>query len=403
MGDLGHSGDSTATVLRKLGLTVYLPATVYTLGHASILPVVAVRAVELGASLSVGGLMMGLIGLGQVTGALPAGSLIARFGERAAMLLATAVIVPALLVAIYARAVWALGAAVFAIGLAAALWGVARQTYVTDAVPIAMRARALSTLGGVSRIGAFIGPFAGAGAMVFLGTAGAYWVYVVAVLAAAGLLFLLPPTSHDRAAAGPPTRLFDVVRNHRRALGTVGVGALMIAVMRASRQTVIPLWGTHLGLSPTTLALIVGISGGVDMLLFYPGGAIMDRFGRRAVALPSMSTLTLAHALLPLAGGAWTLTLVAMLMGLGNGLSAGVVMTLGADASPTTGRAQFLGAWRLVADLGNGGGPLLISALIAGFSLPVAVLTMAGVGVAAVGTLWRFVPRRQPTVAAGGG
>jgi MFS family permease len=394
MGDLGQSGDSTASVLRKLGLTVYLPATVYTLGHASILPVVAVRAVELGASLSIGGLMMGLIGLGQVTGALPAGSLIARFGERAAMLLATAVIVPALLVTIFATSVWALGAAVFVIGLAAALWGVARQAYVTDAVPVAMRARALSTLGGVSRIGAFIGPFAGAGAMIFLGTAGAYWVYLVAVLAAGVLLLLLPPTSHDRSYSGPRVRVWDVITEHRHTLATVGLGTMMIAVLRASRQTVVPLWGTHLGLSPTTLAVIFGISGGVDMLLFYPGGAIMDRWGRRAVALPSMTLLTVAHALLPLAGGGLSLTLVAMLMGLGNGLSAGIVMTLGADASPDTGRAQFLGAWRLVADLGNGGGPLLISALIAGFSLPVAVLTMAGVGVAAVGTLWRFVPRR---------
>lgn len=395
MGDLEDSGGFS---LRKLGLTVYLPATVYSIGHASILPVVAVSAVQLGASLSAGGLMVGLIGLGQVAGALPSGSLITRFGERTAMLLATALLVPALLVAIRAPSVWALGAAVFVIGLAAALWGVARQAYMTEAVPIAMRARALSTLGGVSRIGAFAGPFLSAAVMIFLGTAGAYWVYIVCAIIAGGLLMLLPPIAHDRRASASRVRLWDVIRAHRRTLGTVGMGALMISVMRVSRQTVIPLWGTHLGLSPTALAVIFGISGGVDMLLFYPGGAIMDRFGRRAVALPSMSVLAVAHALLPLASGAVSLTLVGVLMGLGNGLSAGVVMTLGADASPATGRAQFLGAWRLCADLGSGGGPLLISAVIAAFSLPAAVLTMAAVGAAAVTTLWRFVPRHRPPI-----
>ncbi|GAB7051868.1 MFS transporter [Catenuloplanes indicus] len=398
MGDLG---DSTGFSLRRLGLTVYLPATVYSVGHSSILPVVAVSAVQLGASLSAGGLMVGLIGLGQVAGALPSGSLITRFGERTAMLLATALLVPALLVAILAPSVWALGAAVFVIGLAAALWGVARQAYMTEAVPIAMRARALSTLGGVSRIGSFIGPFASAAVMVFLGTSGAYWVYTVCAIIAGGLLMLLPPIAHDRRASAPPVRLRDVIRTHRRTLGTIGTGALMISVMRVSRQTVIPLWGTHLGLSPTTLAVIFGISGGVDMLLFYPGGAIMDRFGRRAVALPSISTLAVAHALLPLASGTASLTLVAILMGLGNGLSAGVVMTLGADASPATGRAQFLGAWRLCADLGNGAGPLLISAIIAAASLPAAVLTMAAVGAAAVTTLWRFVPHHRPPATPG--
>ena len=392
MGDLGHSGFS----LRKLGLTVYLPTTIYSIGHASILPVVAVSAVELGAPLSIGGLMVGMIGLGQVAGALPSGSLITRFGERAAMLMATAVLLPALLVAIAATSVWALGAAVFTVGLAAALWGVARQAYMTEAVPVAMRARALSTLGGVSRIGAFIGPFAAAGVMIFLGTAGAYWVYAGCAALAGALLLMLPPVPHDRRGTATPARLRDVIVAHRRTLGTVGMGALMISVMRVSRQTVITLWGTQLGRSPTTITIVFGISGGVDMLFFYPGGAIMDRFGRRAVALPSMSTLAVAHALLPLATGTWSLTLVAILMGLGNGLSAGVVMTLGADASPDTGRAQFLGAWRLCADLGNGGGPLLISAVIGAFSLPAAILTMAGVGIAAVTTLWRFVPHHRP-------
>ena len=44
-------------------------------------------------------------------------------------------------------------------------------------------------------------------------------------------------------------------------------------------------------------------------------------------------------------------------MGLGNGISAGVVMTLGADVAPAESRTQFLGGWRLCADLGNAGGP----------------------------------------------
>ena len=70
------------------------------------------------------------------------------------------------------------------------------------------------------------------------------------------------------------------------------------------------------------------------MLLFYPGGAIMDRFGRVYVAVPAMIVLGLGFMLLPLTTGATSVGLVAALMGLGNGISAGVVMTLGADASP---------------------------------------------------------------------
>ena len=50
--------------------------------------------------------------------------------------------------------------------------------------------------------------------------------------------------------------------------------------------------------------MIFGISAGVDMLLFYPGGAIMDRFGRVYVAVPSMIVLGLGFVLLPLTSGA---------------------------------------------------------------------------------------------------
>ena len=42
------------------------------------------------------------------------------------------------------------------------MFSLARQAYLTEAVPIRMRARALSTLGGTFRIGCFIGPFVGA-------------------------------------------------------------------------------------------------------------------------------------------------------------------------------------------------------------------------------------------------
>ena len=71
-----------------------------------------------------------------------------------------------------------------------------------------------------------------------------------------------------------------------------------------------------------------------------------------------------------------TLTAVALLMGIGNGLGAGVIMTLGADASPPVGRAQFLGAFRLFADTGNGAGPFLIAAVTALAGLAPAVLFM---------------------------
>jgi MFS family permease len=130
------------------------------------------------------------------------------------------------------------------------------------------------------------------------------------------------------------------------------------------------------------------------MLLFYPGGAIMDRYGRVFVAVPSMVVLGLGFLLLPLTHATPTIAVVAGLMGLGNGISAGVVMTLGADVAPAESRTQFLGGWRLCADLGNAAGPLIVSAVTVVAPLAAAAVTMGVLTWTGVAWLARWIPRR---------
>jgi MFS family permease len=390
------AGMASPVGLLRIAPSVYVPALLYGIGQGAIAPVVALSARDLGAAVATAGLVVAAAGLGQVVGDIPAGALTTRIGERRAMLAATGLVSVALVACLVVPSVWGLAIAIFATGLAAAVWGLARQAYLSEAVPIELRARALSTLGGVQRIGSFIGPFLGAFAMKFLGTDGAYWVHLVAALLACVVLLSLPDIeSVRRARASRPivvqsTR--SVIREHFPVLRTLGVGALLVGAVRASRQVVIPLWAEHIGLDPQTTSLIFGVSGAVDMLLFYPAGSVMDRFGRKWVAVPSMAVLGLAHLLLPLTHTASALTAVALLMGIGNGLGAGVIMTLGADASPPVGRAQFLGAFRLFADTGNGAGPLLIAAVTAVAGLAPAVLVMGLTGWAAATAMSRWIP-----------
>lgn len=380
-------------------LPIYLPSVLYGVGQGAVIPVLALSARALGASLGVAGLVVAMAGLGQIAGDLPAGQLAARYGERRAMLAATAVSVLALVACALAGSVLALGAAVFCLGLTGAVWGLARQAYLTEAVPVSMRARALSTLGGSHRIGMFAGPFLGAPAIDRWGIAAAYWVHVVAAGLACVALLALPEVDRRApatAAGGGSTTLRAVVRAHLPVLRTLGLGVLLVAAVRASRQVVVPLWAEHLGLTPAATSLVFGISGAVDMLLFYPAGQVMDRFGRAFVAVPSMVVLGLAHLLLPLSTGWTSLLVVAVVMGLGNGIGSGIVMTLGADASPDVGRAQFLGAWRLCADAGNAAGPLTVSAVTAAVALGPAILVMGGVSLVGAVLLGRWAPRFDP-------
>jgi MFS family permease len=109
-----------------------------------------------------------------------------------------------------------------------------------------------------------------------------------------------------------------IVRRHRKLFVRLGTATLLVGAVRGARQTVVPLWGEYLGLDPETISVVFGLSGALDMLLFYPGGKVMDRYGRLWVAVPSMLVMGVAMALLPFTGSATTLCLAGLLLGFGN-------------------------------------------------------------------------------------
>ncbi|RIQ31200.1 MFS transporter [Jiangella rhizosphaerae] len=385
----------------SIGPSVYLPSLLFGIGQGAIAPVIPLSARELGGSVATAGLVVALLGVGKIVGDLPAGTLAVRLGERRAMLVALGVVLAALAACLQAPSVHLLAGAVVLIGISSSVFGLARHAYVTEAIPFHLRGRALSTLGGMQRIGLFAGPFLGAAAMSRLGVAGGYWVHVVAAVAAVVVLLVVPePPAAAGAkarradpAAGKPDTTARVIRRHLPVLRTLGVGALLVGAARASRQVAIPLWGEHLGLDPAAVSLLFGVSGAMEMLMFYPAGYAMDRLGRRWIVVPSMVLLGLSLVLLPLTSGVGTYTAVALLMGFGNGLGSGIIMTIGSDISPDVSRATFLGAWRLFADVGNGLGPVLVSVVTAAATLGAAIAAAGAVAFVAAALMGRWVPR----------
>ncbi|WP_380165064.1 MFS transporter [Jannaschia sp. R86511] len=395
--------------LRPIALSAFGPALLFGIGQGAVYPVIALSARELGASVGVAAFVVALVGIGQVLGDLPAGALAARVGDRRAMVGASVVTAVALAGCVLAPSVPVLGLAVLLTGLAGAVFGLARQSYLTEAVPVRMRARAMSTLGGTHRIGTFVGPFLGALVTSRYGVDGAYLLFLLTAVGAAVLVLVVPDVPRLGAARPAPgtatPSVLSVTRAHLGVLRTLGVAALLVMAVRQSRQIVmavrqsrqivLPLWGEQLGLDVATISLVMGVSGAVDMLLFYPAGSVMDRHGRAWVGVPSMLVLGLAHAVLPLAGSLPGLLGVAVLMGVGNGMGAGLVMTLGADTSPDVGRQAYLGAWRLVSDVGMAGGPLVVGGVAAATALGPASLSVAVVALLAAGALARWVPPRR--------
>lgn len=398
IGTVTKNGDPDHFSLRSIAVPAFGPSLLFGIGEGAILPIIPLTARAMGSSIAEASLIVALLGIGSLVSNIPASLLTARFGERRSMLVAAALSLGAMLVCVFAPVLWVLAVGVFLVGAAAAVFSLARQSYLTEAVPPIMRARAMSTLGGVARIGIFIGPFVGALVIHLAGLPGAYWVAAVAVTAAGAVAWQLPDLA-PRGGSGPvgtkPT-IAGLMATHRKVFLSVGMGVLLVSAVRSSRQVVVPLWAESLGLSPATTSLIYGLSGAVDMLIFYPAGKIMDLKGRTAVAIPSMVLMGLGLLLMPLSNSATTLLLVALLIGFGNGLSSGLIMTLGADHAPPNGRAQFLGIWRFMSAAGGSSGPAILAFLTAAVTLSFGIAAAGVLGLAAAAVLGYSVPRNPP-------
>lgn len=395
---------STDFSFRRIAVSAFAPSLLFGLGEGAILPVIPLRARDLGGSVAEAALVVTLIGVGSLLSNIPASLLTMHRGERWAIVAAAVFCAVAIALAAWTGHLGVFALACFMVGISQAVFGLARQSYLTEAVPPAFRARAMSMLGGSMRVGLFIGPFLAAVAIHAVGLWGAFAVGVIALLVAGVVAARIPdlvvkaddpslPVDGGAPLALPSLR--STLRDHRRLFLTLGIGVLLVSAVRASRQVVIPLWADHLLLAPSVAALIYGVAGGVEMLVFYPAGKVMDVKGRRWVAVPSMLVMALPLLAMPLTTAAAGLLLTACVIGFGNGIGSGMVMTLGADHSPRIGRAHFLGVWRLMSDIGASCGPALLSILAATLSLGAGIAVTGVIALAAAAQLAWWIPRAE--------
>jgi MFS family permease len=184
----------------------------------------------------------------------------------------------------------------------------------------------------------------------------------------------------------------SVVRRHWRDLLSAGSAQVFAQMIRVGRQLIVPLYGANeLGLDVAAVGSIVSISAAIDMSLFVPAGLLMDRLGRKFASVPSFLIMGVGMALIPLAADYTGLLVATSVIGLGNGLGSGTMMTLGADLAPREAVGEFLGVWRLIGDAGGAGGPLIVGIIADLLGLALSAVALAGVGLFAAAILVLFV------------
>ena len=412
-------------MLKPILWPVLVPSLLFAAGLGAIMPVLVLGALSLGASSAFAAAIVGIMGAVSLLATVPAGILIDRLGDFRAMVVATtfAIVIVAGIVAAF---LWDAPGSLLIYTIALMLfapvsdvWNLARQAVVAEVMPSAHLAKAMTALGGSMRVGNLVGPIIGAGLMlvfpiwsvfVFAGVAGLLAIIVMALPIAR-----IPDYGHSHsdgsATAGSTTASADTDTVTERtdspaepprrarldvrwnAVVLVGISIVTLTVARSAQPVVIQLWGVSIGLHESQISLLIAFGAGLELVFMFLGAYIKDRLGRVATLVACLTIFGagfIAMVTMPTLTG---MIVSVGIMAVGNGLGAGVNMTIGADLSPRIGRARFLGIWAIFNNGGKLAGPSVIALVIAIASLRFGVLFTGFVAIA--GAVWVLVWARK--------
>lgn len=392
------SRPQTAFKLRSLVVPVFIPSALFSTGEYALVPMIPASAEQLGASIPLAGLIAGFVMIGTVIADLPAARVVNRFGERNSMMYSALFAAVGLLLAVVAQNIWILALGVSTVGLSVAVFALARHSYMAEFVPLDKRARALSVLGGMFRLGSFVGPMLSAAVIVLFDVQAVFWLSAIAMLAAVVILAFSRADRHEPDEIAPAGSMMQVLWSERRKLYTVGLGSSILGMLRTTRIIGLPLWALSLHIPSETTALYIGIAAALDFALFYTSGQIMDKYGRVWAAVPTLLGMGITHLLVGFAQDSTGFLWLALAMALANGLGSGLILVLGADLAPEGSRNEFLGGYRVLVD----GSVAASSPLLSWFTVITgSVATGMGIfgvlGFVGAWLMFKYIPQYAPT------
>lgn len=366
-------------VLASLALPLYLPMLLLFFAWGLLTPVLPLFAAALGASPAEVGAVAAARAVGALAATLPAGAAVTRVGSRAAAVAGASAYAAACLWGLLSNGVVSLALSRALAGAGYALYSLAQQTHVRLVVPTAVRGRILASIGGTYRVASALAPLAGGAIAQRVGFRAVFAVQLASCAPAVPLIaacMKAPQKASDASGTSsasaplPPGALRAYFRANWRQLAAAWVATLLMSLIRGVRDLLLPLAAAQAGRTRAGVGALTAASYACDTALFPLGGWLLDRAGCWAAGAAASAVMALG--LMPLSRPGGSLLVAAMVTGVGNGLSSGIVMALGADLAPANQAGTVLGSFNFVAALGGALGPLAVGALAQAASLQAA-------------------------------
>jgi MFS family permease len=357
-------------------------------------PTTTYRAIELGLSSSLLGLLSACFAVAPLVLALPSGALTDRVGERPMAIVGSGFMLASVLTLTFAgQAVVGLVAGTVLLGLGHLCSVIAEQTWVANRVTGSGADSAFGRYTFAASLGQTVGP-----TLLLLFGANQAIPYTQAIfVAACGAVVLLVAVSagfttstRNHAEASP------AAARTSRLLRMPGLGRALITscvVLAAVDITLayLPALGAERGISAGTIGVLLAVRGLTSMASRITLGRLVARLGRRRllVSFTLISAVSMGTAALP-----WGIPFLAVsiaVAGFGLGVGQPLTMSWLSDSAPPGSRGKAM-SLRIV---GNRAGQVVLPALAgatAATTGAAGVLVITAAGLAAVGLAARNLP-----------
>jgi MFS family permease len=364
---------------------LYAPVFLIQIGAGMLLPVLPLALLANGLAYQSLTAVLAATGFGALLSQIPIGRLLNRYSENQVMTACVALTAVSVVLLGFVGTVVGLMALRFTSGIGSTGWLLSRQTFITRTIESEVRGRAMSLFGGLNRVAFLVGPLLGGFVAEQFGFRQAFIIAAVFTASGAAPLLMVPrlPAIADGEPTHPGRQRVEtahplaVFATHRRILLPAGAAQICIIAVRYGRFIILPLIGESIGLDIAQIGILVAIGSASDIVLFPAAGYLMDRYGRLAAIVPSFSLLGVGLLLLAGASSHGAIMIAAAVIGIGNGLGSGTMMTLSSDLAPPDSPGEFLAALGTIREIGRILGPLGVGFLADWAGLGTAAFAMA--------------------------
>jgi MFS family permease len=354
------------------------------LGFGMVVPVLPLYAKSFGVGVALIGVVPLVFGATRFAFGLVGGLVVDMFGARACTIAGLLIVAASSYAAGFAQSFTQLVLARGFGGAGSALFIGGLMNHILKIIEPAAMGRATGAFRSSFLVGIGLGPLFGGLLADRYGLAAPFHVYATGLLGAAAIAWVVMRAAtrdvdaEKRSIVGSLRAAAPLMKDRRYVIALL---ATFIGwwTLSGPAQTVGPIFAEEvLGFSEGKIGLAVTMLAVGEILILIIAGRAADRYGRRAVLVPSLAVTAVATALLgQVEPVPWTYFLV--MIAIGGGVAAGGAATGGllADAIPKGGSGAAVGVNQMAGDLGYLVSPVAVGSLAATTSFSISYLAAA--------------------------